>query len=220
MLEVSVVSSGPDFLFDGSPKATTTIVLAHGAGAAMDSPFMEVFAKGLGKQGYRVVRFEFPYRAAQRVTGKAKPPDREPVLRETWLRVIEKLGPKGLVIGGKSMGGRIASLVADEAGVTGLVCLGYPFHPVGKPDKLRVEHLKAIKTPTLIVQGERDPFGTTEEVANYKLSKAVRVVWTPDGDHSFTPRKMSGRTEEQNWAEAIEAIAACAKLVSKSNRPI
>jgi predicted alpha/beta-hydrolase family hydrolase len=196
-----------DFLFNGPANAATTIVLAHGAGAAMDSPFMGYFAKELGERGYRVVRFEFPYMASKRRSGKAKPPDREPVLRETWLNVIDGLGAKGLVIGGKSMGGRIASLVADEAGVAGLVCLGYPFHPVGKPDTLRVAHLKTIKTKTLIIQGERDPFGTCEEVHRYKLSKAVRVVWMPDGDHSFTPRKMSGRTEEQNWEAAVGRIA-------------
>jgi hypothetical protein len=206
-----MVPANSNFLFDGPTKATLTIALAHGAGAAMNSPFLDYFAKGLGKKGFRVVRFEFPYRAAQRVTGKAKPPDREPVLRETWLKVIEKLGRKGLVIGGKSMGGRIASLVADEASVAGLVCLGYPFHPVGKPDKLRVEHLKAIKTPTLIVQGERDPFGTREEVRGYKLSKAVRVVWMTDGDHSFTPRKVSGRTEEQNWEVALAEVVTFAQ---------
>jgi predicted alpha/beta-hydrolase family hydrolase len=91
----------------------------------MDTPFMNFFATGLADRGIRVVRFEFPYMASKRITGKSKPPDREPVLRETWLAVIEKLGHEGLVIGGKSMGGRIASLVADEAGVAGLVCLGY-----------------------------------------------------------------------------------------------
>ena len=106
------------------------------------------------------------------------------------------------------MGGRIAGLVADEAGVAGLVCLGYPFHPVGKPDRLRVEHLRAIKTPTPIVQGERDPFGTREEVAGFKLSPAVRVAWVADGDHSFKPRKSSGRTERQNWEAALGEIAA------------
>jgi predicted alpha/beta-hydrolase family hydrolase len=94
----------------------------------MDTPFMESFAKGLGKKGFRVVRFEYPYMAVKRETGKAKPPDREPVLRETWLKVISTLGHDGLVVGGKSMDGKIASLVADEAGVAGLVCLGYPFH--------------------------------------------------------------------------------------------
>ena len=144
--------------------------------------------------------------ASKRVTGKKKPPDREPVLRETWLRVVEMLGQEGLVIGGKSMGGRIASLIADEAGVAGLICLGYPFHPTGKPDRLRVEHLASIKTPTLIVQGERDPFGSREEVAGYKLSPAIRVAWVKDGDHSFKPRKSSGRTEQQNWEAALDEI--------------
>jgi predicted alpha/beta-hydrolase family hydrolase len=144
--------------------------------------------------------------ASQRVTGKKKPPDKESVLRETWFRVIEMLGREGLVIGGKSMGGRIASLVAEEAVVRGLVCLGYPFHPVGKPERLRVEHLERIKTPTLIVQGECDPFGSREEVAGFKLSPAIQVVWLEDGDHSFTPRKASGRTEQQNWETALGEI--------------
>jgi predicted alpha/beta-hydrolase family hydrolase len=113
-----------------------------------------------------------------------------------------------LFIGGKSMGGRIASLIADEAKVAGLVCLGYPFHPTGKPEQLRVEHLKSIRTPTLIVQGERDPFGTCDEVSKYKLSKRVRVHWLTDGDHSFKPRKASGRTLEENWEEGIDAVAS------------
>jgi predicted alpha/beta-hydrolase family hydrolase len=98
--------------------------------------------------------------------------------------------------------------VADEAGVAGLVCIGYPFHPVGKPEKLRVEHLQTIKTPTLILQGERDPFGDREEVAGYKLSSAVTARWIQDGDHSFKPRKASGRTEPQNWEGAINEIVA------------
>jgi uncharacterized protein len=196
----------PELLFDGPADASRTVVLAHGAGAGMDSPFMDFFAQGLAKQGIRVIRFEFPYMESRRSTGKKKPPDRESVLRETWLKVIEKLGNEGLVIGGKSMGGRIASLVADEAGVAGLVCLGYPFHPVGKPDRLRVEHLAEIQTPTLIVQGERDLFGSREEVAGYKLSPTIRVAWVEDGDHSFKPRVSSGRTEEQNWEAALAEI--------------
>jgi uncharacterized protein len=193
-------------LVNGPENAMRTIALAHGAGASMDSPFMEFFAKELADRDFRVVRFEFPYMAAKRETGKSKPPDREPVLRETWLTVIEKLGSDNLLIGGKSMGGRIASLVADEARVAGLVCLGYPFHPVGKPDKLRVEHLRTIKTPTLIIQGERDPFGTSDEVAKYKLSRTIKVKWMKDGDHSFKPRKSSGITEENNWIAAVNEI--------------
>jgi predicted alpha/beta-hydrolase family hydrolase len=196
----------PELLIDGPHAASTTIVLAHGAGAGMDSPFMNFFATALAKRGFRVVRFEFPYMASQRITGKKKPPDREPVLRETWLKVVETLGTKGLVIGGKSMGGRIASMVADEAGVAGLVCLGYPFHPVGKPDRLRVVHLRTIKTPTLILQGERDKFGNREELAGYTLSPAIRVSWVKDGDHSFKPRETSGRTEEENWEAAVGEI--------------
>jgi predicted alpha/beta-hydrolase family hydrolase len=198
----------PELLFDGPPDASRTIALAHGAGAPMDSPFMAFFAQGLGKRGCRVARFEYPYMASKRVNGKQRPPDREPVLRRMWLKVIEVLGPEGLVIGGKSMGGRIASLVADEAGAAGLVCLGYPFHPVGRPDHLRVEHLQKIKTPTLIVQGERDPFGNREEVPGYTLSPAVRVAWMDDGDHSFKPRKASGRTEQQNWEAALDEVVA------------
>jgi predicted alpha/beta-hydrolase family hydrolase len=162
------------------------------------------------------VRFEFPYMASRRLSGKKKPPDREPVLRETWLKVVKMLGSKRLVIGGKSMGGRIASLVADEAEVAGLVCLGYPFHPVGKPDRLRVEHLRTIKAPTLILQGERDTFGTREEVAGYNLSPAIRVSWVKDGDHCFKPRKMSGLTEQQNWEAAVGEIAVF--LISVSGK--
>lgn len=205
--------AAPDLLFDGPTDAAVTVVLAHGAGAAMDTPFMNFFAKGLADSGFRVVRFEFPYMANKRSSGTGKPPDREPVLRATWLRVIEmtradsvRVKKSKLVVGGKSMGGRIASLIADEAGVDGLVCLGYPFHPVGKPDKLRVEHLANIKTPTLIVQGERDSFGSREDVKEYKLSKAIKVIWVEDGDHSFKPRKSSGRTEQQNWQKGLDAI--------------
>jgi len=196
----------PELLYDGPSEASRTIALAHGAGAAMDTPFMSFFAAELGKRGHRVVRFEFSYMASYRRTGKRKPPDREPILRDTWLKVVEMLGTTGLIIGGKSMGGRIASLVADEAGVAGLICLGYPFHPVGKPDQLRVEHLKTIRTPTLIVQGERDPFGNRDEVAGYELSSAIRVRWIHDGDHSFKPRKASGRTEQQNLETALGEI--------------
>ena len=105
----------------------------------------------------------------------------------------------------------MASLVADEAEVAGLVCLGYPFHPVGKPDQLRVAHLQTIQTPTLILQGTRDPFGSREEVEGYRLSPAVTVRWLDDGNHDFAPRKASGRTTEQNWQDAIAAVVGFVK---------
>lgn len=196
----------PQPMFNGPAKAATTVILAHGAGAGMDTPFLEFFAQGLAAGGLRVVRFEFPYMAQRRLGGPQRPPDREDVLRQTWLEVIGQFRKNRLVIGGKSLGGRIASLIADEAQVAGLVCLGYPFHPVKKPAQTRVEHLRSIKTPTLILQGTRDPFGTQEEVASYPLAGSIRLHWLEDGEHSLKPRKASGRTETQNWQEAVAAI--------------
>ena len=195
-----------EFLFDGPKGAARTVALAHGAGAPMDSPFMVAFAEGLAARGHRVARFEFPYMAGRR-EGRRRGPDSPRVLRETWLAVIETLGAPRLVIGGKSMGGRIASMVADEAGVSGLLCLGYPFHPPGRPEKLRTEHLAALRTPTLIVQGVRDSLGNQAEVSGFALSPAIAIRWMADGDHGFKPRKASGRTETQNWEEAIAAAA-------------
>lgn len=194
------------FLFDGPKNAEKTVVLAHGAGAHMDSEFMEAFALGLADCGLRVARFEFPYMTKRRDDGKRRPPDRAPVLLETYLQVAADLGPDNLIIGGKSMGGRIASMIADEAGVAGLICLGYPFHPQAKPEKLRTEHLEDLKTPALILQGERDSFGGQDEVVGHKLSKAIEVSFLPDGDHDLKPRKRSGRTREKNWSDAISRM--------------
>ncbi|UCE85667.1 MAG: alpha/beta hydrolase [Deltaproteobacteria bacterium] len=198
-----------EFLETGPRDARETVVLAPGAGAPMDSAFMNAVAEGLADAGLRVVRFEFPYMQRRRETGDRQPPDREPVLRKTWCEVVERLGGgPGLVLGGKSLGGRIASLVADEVRARGLLCFGYPFHPAGQPDKLRIAHLAELRTRALIVQGERDPLGDPDEVAKYKLSNKIRIVWMEDGDHSLKPRKRSGRTEEQNLREAVEAAAA------------
>jgi len=197
-----------DFLFDGPGDAATTVVLAHGAGAPMNTPFLNTVARELAAGGVRVARFEFPYMRSRRESGRrGGAPDREPVLRDAWKEAVEKLGGGArLVIGGKSLGGRIASMVADEVGARGLVCLGYPFHPPGRPEKLRTKHLEALRTPALILQGTRDPFGTSDDVAGYRLSPAIRVVWIEDGDHSWKPRASSGRTLEQNMAEAIAAV--------------
>ncbi|WP_340115365.1 alpha/beta fold hydrolase [Pelagibius sp. 7325] len=196
----------PPFLVDGPDRAPLTFAFAHGAGAPMDTPFMTFFAEELAARGWRVVRFEFPYMARRREAPKRPPPDRQPVLLETWQTVIAHLGPEKLVIGGKSMGGRMASLVADETGVRGLACLGYPFHPAGKPERLRTEHLAPLETPCLICQGTRDALGNAQEVAAYTLSPAISVHWAEDGDHDLKPRKASGRDARQNWEEAVAAL--------------
>jgi predicted alpha/beta-hydrolase family hydrolase len=191
---------------DGPPDSSFRLILAHGAGAGMDSTFMRKVAEWLGERGVYSVRFEFPYMAARR-TGKRGPPDRTKVLLQTWRDVVAEIGnPTRTCIGGKSMGGRMASMVADELSVAGLVCLGYPFHPPGQPAKLRTEHLATLQTPTLIVQGSRDTFGTEEEIATYTLSPAIRVLSLADGDHSLVPRRASGYTPADHIETALQAV--------------
>jgi predicted alpha/beta-hydrolase family hydrolase len=182
------------FLFDGPDTASFTILLAHGAGAPMDSAAMSGLAQSLADGGMHVARFEFDYMAVRRSTGRrAPPPKAETLLDEYRAAVAGLAGQTPLVIGGKSMGGRIASMVADElhaAGtIIGLLCLGYPFHPPGKPEQPRTKHLEALATPSLICQGTRDPFGTPEDVAGYRLSQQIEILWLEDGDHDFKPRK-------------------------------
>ena len=208
----------PEFLFDGPERAGLWIALAHGAGAPMDSAFMVFFAEGLAAQGYRVARFEFPYMAARRRDGGRRPPDRPNVLLDTWQSVIDRLGPERLVIGGKSLGGRMASMIADAAGVRGLICLGYPFHPPGQPEKLRIAHLRTLRTPALILQGTRDPFGMREETGQFPLSPAIRLHFLEDGDHGFAPRAASGRSERQNWQEALTRLLEFLESLGKRRR--
>jgi predicted alpha/beta-hydrolase family hydrolase len=206
-----VSDAPPHLLLDGPADAPLTIALAHGAGAPMDTPFMNQMARGLAESGLRVARFEFPYMRRRREGGKRGMPDRTAVLEASWLATIDALGdPNRLVIGGKSMGGRIASHVADRAGVAGLVCLGYPFHPPGQPEKLRTAHLAQLRTPTMIVQGTRDPFGGADEVAGYQLSPAIRVTWIEGGDHSFAAARGGPSSTRENLHLAIAATAGFA----------
>lgn len=182
------------FLFDGPDDAHVTILLAHGAGAPMDSASMNAIAKAFAAAGLRVARFEFAYMAARRTGEGRKPPPKAERLLPEYVAAIDDLGLTSgtLVIGGKSMGGRVASMVADqlfEAGrIAGLLCLGYPFHPPAKPDQLRTAHLADLRCPTLICQGTRDEFGTREDVASYALSKTIDLLWLEDGDHDLKPR--------------------------------
>jgi hypothetical protein len=183
------------FLFDGPQDARVTILLAHGAGAPMDSASMNATAKALAAEGLRVARFEFSYMAGRRSGAGRKPPPRADKVMPEFVAAVDDLGPTNgpLLIGGKSMGGRVASMVADtlfDAGrIAGLVCLGYPFHPPGKPETLRTAHLAELRTPTMIFHGTRDEFGSPAEIATYNLSAAITVQFLEDGDHDLKPRK-------------------------------
>lgn len=197
------------FVFDGPKKAPLTIALAPGSGQSLQVEFMAFFAKALGQIGLRVARFDFPYMSERSGGGKRRATDPEPVLCETWRQVVRQLGsPENLFIGGKSHGGRLAGLVADESHVAGLVCLGFPFHATGKPDQYDVAPLGTIQTPTLLLQGEWDMFGDKTEVSSYPLSERVEIKWIREGDHSLQPPKESKRTREENWN-------ACVKLTGR-----
>ena len=191
--------------------APVTLILAHGAGAPMDSGFMGDMAARLAGHGVNVLRFEFPYMAQRRVDGSKRPPNPAPKLLECWREVyavVRRHVAGRLAIGGKSMGGRMASLLADELGADALVCLGYPFYAAGKPEKPRVDHLAGLKTRTLIVQGERDALGNREAVEGYALSPGIEIGWLAAGDHDLKPLKASGLTHEQHLATAAARVAA------------
>ena len=203
-----------DLIWDGSSRSKWTLVLAHGAGASMHSDYMQYFAEQLSHQGIQVGRFNFPYMVTAIETQRRRPPDRAPKLLDAWQEIIEQVrerfaaagSDQQLAIGGKSMGGRIASMSTHHEGVDALVCLGYPFHPPAKKDKLRIEHLPNIKVPTMILQGERDTLGTRKEIRGYHLPRKIKMRWLHDGDHSFKPRQRSGVTQTENWNTAIESI--------------
>ncbi len=208
-----------DLLWNRAASPIATILLAHGAGGAMDSPWMTTMTGLLADRGIHVARFEFAYMAGRR-SGVRKPPPRGDSLVGEFRDAVAAVSERPLLIGGKSMGGRVASLVADDlhaAGdVAGLVCLGYPFHPLGKPEQLRTAHLASLSTPTLICQGTRDAFGTREEVADYNLSGSITMEWLEDGDHDLRPRKaVSGFTHAQHLATTADAIVAFAARISR-----
>lgn len=190
--------------FEG-PGDGTLVILGHGAGAGMDSSFMRYAAEALAARGHLVCTFNFLYTEA----GK-RAPDRQAVLEETFEAVLRAASGKGngkVVLGGKSMGGRIASHVATGSAVDGLVFFGYPLHPPGKPERIRDAHFKDISCPMLFIEGTRDPFcplGTLERSVT-GLRTRVEIAVIEDGDHSFKVRKSSGRSTEDAWTEVVDA---------------
>lgn len=196
------------------PKAR--FIFAHGAGAGMDNDFMQAVAVGLAERDIEVLRFNFPYMQIMSETGKKRPPNRMPALLEHYQHVVtEYASDLPLFIGGKSMGGRASTLLVSEQDfadtcktIKGVAVLGYPFHPMGKPEKLRVDHLPDMSCPCLIVQGARDTMGNEDEVAGYNLPASLHVKFLADGDHSLKPRKASGFTHQQHIDSACDMIAA------------
>lgn len=212
----------PPVLIDDCDAPQARLLLAHGAGAPMDSPFMNSIAYECSQRGMEVVRFEFPFMAQRRAGGKKRPPNTQEVLLETWQTMVDRYstGSLPLFVGGKSMGGRMATLWAAAArrqpACRGILCLGYPFHPAGKPQRLRIAHLSSLSLPVLIVQGTRDAFGSRDEVAGYALGEGVRFHWIESGDHDLRPLKRSGVTQQQALVEAASAIAAFANASPKT----
>ncbi|WP_213663972.1 alpha/beta family hydrolase [Stutzerimonas stutzeri] len=201
-----------------SDEAFATLILAHGAGAPMDSPFMQQMAERLAARGVAVYRFEFAYMAERRATGRKRPPERQPQLLQQWREqhaLVRQQATGPLAIGGKSMGGRMASLLADELGADALVCLGYPFHPAGRPEKPRVEHLAELHTPALILQGERDALGNRATVEGYRLSPMIQLHWLSAADHDLKPLKSSGLSHAQHLDSASQAIATFLSVVAQ-----
>ena len=204
-----------DLLWTAEANARATLLLAHGAGAPMDSSFMTRIAEGLAARGVAVARFEFGYMAKRRTTGKKLPPPKAEKLIGEFRAAIEavaaapqRVGP--VTIGGKSMGGRVAAMTAGEVlpeAVGAVACLGYPFHGPGRPEEIRLAPLQAIRLPTLVLQGERDEFGNRGEVEALDVGPQVRFEWIEDGSHDFGPRGSSPATLKGNIAHACDALA-------------
>ncbi|HEX9368583.1 MAG TPA: alpha/beta family hydrolase [Vicinamibacterales bacterium] len=197
-----------------SDRAVAGLVLAHGAGGGQQSPFMVKAANALAARGITVATFDFPYVAQGRSV-----PDKGPVLEAHWREVIDAarrhpaFAGLRLFIGGKSMGGRIASQVAAQRveGIAGLVYLGYPLHPPGRPEQRRDRHLPDVAEPMLFVQGTRDQFGTADEIRALlpRLNPRAALFEVPDGDHSFNVRvSVTGKRPEAALTEIVAAVAA------------
>jgi hypothetical protein len=192
------------------------LILAHGAGAGKEHEFMQAVARALNALSIEVVLFNFPYMQVIKETGKRRPPDKAEKLLAHFSELIDHVSQTRqslpTFIGGKSMGGRMATMLIDNTeSVKGAAILGYPFHPPGKPEKTRTEHLETIAKPILIVQGERDTFGTQNEVEAYTLSSSIHCEFLVDGDHSLKPRKASGKTYQEHIERASTLIEAFIK---------
>jgi len=183
------------------------VILAHGSGIGMGHDFMLRQADALIHQGFKVSLFEYQYMQTITATGRRRPPARVPALlaeHSAWLAELAQGEPVWLM--GKSMGGRLSSLLAQECQprqVLGWCALGYPFHPQKKPDKLRVEHLLVNTSPGLIVQGTRDALGNQQEVKGYQIPSSIKMHWLDHMDHGFNPYKQAPMTQVQAIEQSV-----------------
>ncbi|EAT13705.1 alpha/beta hydrolase [Bermanella marisrubri] len=191
------------------PENSPICLFAHGAGAPMDSDFMEAVAQGVGEKGIKVVRFEFPYMQERRETGKKRPPNRQPELLACFKELVDSQ-QGDVYLMGKSMGGRMASILAaehSELPIQQVFALGYPFHPLNKPEKLRVDHFPNMSCAMTIYQGQRDKLGDQGLVESLVLPTNIEVAWLEDGDHDLKPRVKSGYTHDEHIQTVINDIA-------------
>lgn len=213
-MNVTVPGSGSITAIRVSPKGGDsgwTVVYAPGAAANVHDPFGKHLGDALAARGVTCVRFGFPYMEAGR-----KAPDRPAVLEATWRAVIEAVRADAgkLCVGGRSMGGRIASMVvADGVKVDALALFAYPLHPPGHPEKMRVEHLPSIKPRTLFVSGTSDAFGSPDELQTAAKKVKRATVHLLDGaDHGYAVKKSTGRSKQDVWDEAIAALTRFLKV--------
>ncbi|MDL4862362.1 dienelactone hydrolase [Halomonas elongata] len=189
---------------------TGRLLLTHGAGAGQDSDFLVELRRALADAGVQTLAIEFAYLRRMRCEGRRRPPPRVEKLVEelaSWRDLLSPHLEAPLWLGGKSMGGRVASMLAARDGAAGLVLCGYPFHPPRRPERHRLDHWPELRCPTLVVQGERDPFGTRDEVEGYDLPDVAEVLWLKDGEHDWRPRRASGLTRIELIHEGARGIA-------------
>lgn len=187
------------------------LLIAHGAGAGQDSTFMHSLRRSLAEKGVQTLAIEFIYMQQMRAEKRRRPPPKIDGLIEEmsrWCDILSRPNSPTLWLGGKSLGGRVASMLAARNGATGLALCGYPFHPPGKPDRTRLAHWPDIDCPTLVMQGSRDPFGKRCEVEGYDLPANACVHFLEDGDHDWKPRRISGRSQADLIDEGAAGIAA------------
>lgn len=206
-----------DSKIDLAEKPIATLIFAHGAGADMDSDYIENMTQALVAKHFNVIRFNFHYMVLRKFDGKRRPPNRMPQLLEEYLKHInDYCEALPLFIGGKSMGSRVAATLANEDKVQGVFCIGYPFHPQKQPEKLRLEPLQACKKPVLIVQGTRDALGCKDEITHYELADNIKFKFLEDGDHDLKPRVKSGFKHQQHKDSAVNAIAEFVQSIINS----